>query len=176
MLHLKKISLSRLFFLLLSFFAMTKVYTSQIEFISKFIYGLGLLTFAFFIIHSCLQKKFTHITSRRCLFIFLFVSISIFSLTYQSSYVRFFSADLLYSNGVLFFFIYIAFSHFLGLSNQINSYILLLSLVLVPILILAGSTYTAEIFATFIFLLSVTIAVRSLFQIRLINNSIEKET
>lgn len=164
--NLNKKRFFRLFFLIISIFALNKIYIYELVVVAKLIYILGLLCWLILITYSCLKKNFTHPQLLKRLLMFLFASISLFSYTYYPFYKQFFSGDILFSNGVLFFFIYLIFMHLMKLNEQTNNYILLLSLFFVPTLILAKSSYTAETSATFGFLLASTIALRLLYKFR----------
>jgi len=159
----KKFS-ANLFFFILSLLIVRSVYQSELEFVAKFLYILGLVSCVALLTNSCLKKNFTRENLIKRLLLFLFASISLNTLTYQPFYSKFFAQDILLSNGLLLFVNYLLFAHLLDLGQRVSSYIVLSSFIFIPLLTLAKYYYTAETYATFGFLLTATIALRFIYK------------
>lgn len=160
MIHVTKKNAVGLFFLLLSFLAVKNMYESELEFVSKFMYILGLIGCVILITNAHLKKNLSRGILLKRFLIFLFASISLNTLTYQSFYNTFFAQDILLSSGLLLFLNYLLLAHLLDLKEQINNYLVLASFMFIPFLTLAKSYYTAETYATFGFLLATVLALR----------------
>lgn len=156
-----------IFFLILSYLLAIKLLGSELYFVAKLVIGSIVICLILIVTLIVLAAEKDLKKFAKKLFLFVFLSLSLFMLIYGSDpNIISLYLEKPTTAGVVLFLVYMAFFSIFELNLSINSFVSFISLLLIPAFALGNITYSAETFAVFGFLTLIVSAILFIKQLR----------